>query len=428
MKQNVLVFPCGSEIGLEIYKSLSYSTHFKLFGGSSVSNHGEFVYKNYIADIPMVEDPEFINVINGLIKKYNIDYIFPAHDSVVLKLAQEKASGNLNAQVVVVTSPLRTCEIARSKSLTYKELAGKVLVPKTFLKAAEVKKDDYPVFLKPDIGQGSKGVHVANNKNELDFYRGQDSGLLILEYLSGKEYTIDCFTNKDGELLFCEGRERLRINNGISVRSETVIDGRFKSIAENINKTITFRGAWFFQVKENKAQDLVLMEIATRIAGTMGLARCKGTNLPLLSLFDASGKDVSIIENQYSMNIDRALNNSYKHDIVYNHVYIDFDDLVILRDKVNVSAMTFIYQCINKGIKVYLITRHRKDLDASLKKYRLQNTFDKILWIKGDDEKHTCIKQKDAIFIDDSFEERKKVYDECGVPVFDAHMIESLME
>jgi hypothetical protein len=38
MKKNVLVFPCGSEIGLEIHKSLSYSTHFTLVGGSSVDD------------------------------------------------------------------------------------------------------------------------------------------------------------------------------------------------------------------------------------------------------------------------------------------------------------------------------------------------------------------------------------------------------
>ena len=30
--KNVLVFPCGSEIGLEINRALSQSKHFKIFG------------------------------------------------------------------------------------------------------------------------------------------------------------------------------------------------------------------------------------------------------------------------------------------------------------------------------------------------------------------------------------------------------------
>ena len=46
--KKVLVFPCGSEIGLEIYRSLKYNKDFELIGGASVNDHGEFIYENYI--------------------------------------------------------------------------------------------------------------------------------------------------------------------------------------------------------------------------------------------------------------------------------------------------------------------------------------------------------------------------------------------
>lgn len=45
---NVLVFPCGSEIGLEVHNALKYDKHINLVGLSSVSSHGRVVYKNYI--------------------------------------------------------------------------------------------------------------------------------------------------------------------------------------------------------------------------------------------------------------------------------------------------------------------------------------------------------------------------------------------
>jgi hypothetical protein len=89
--KNVLVFPCGSEIGLEVNQSLAYSTHFTLFGGSSVDDHGKFVYKNYIEGLPFLDSPNFINEINRTIKRYKIDYIIPAHDSAVLKLAENQS-------------------------------------------------------------------------------------------------------------------------------------------------------------------------------------------------------------------------------------------------------------------------------------------------------------------------------------------------
>lgn len=34
----------GSEIGLEIYRSMKFRKHFHLVGGSSVNDHGRFVF------------------------------------------------------------------------------------------------------------------------------------------------------------------------------------------------------------------------------------------------------------------------------------------------------------------------------------------------------------------------------------------------
>jgi hypothetical protein len=426
MKNNVLVFPCGSEIGLEIYKAMAYSTQFELIGGSSVDDHGMFVYKNYINEIPFVDAPGFTRKINDIIKAYKIDLIFPAHDSVVLKLAQESAEGTVECQVV--TSPVKTCEKVRSKLKTYKAFNGIIPTPRVFESIYDVSQDDFPVFLKPEIGQGSKGTNIAHSLEEIAFYLSKDSSLLILEYLPAKEYTIDCFTDKDGKLRFCKGRERIRISNGISVKSSMVDDERFRLLTEKINAELTFRGAWFFQVKEDREGALVLMEIAPRIAGTMGLVRCKGVNLALLSAFDALGYDVSVFENSYDMVIDRALKTLCKHNIEYNHVYLDYDDLVLFENKINPYILAFVFQCLNKSVKVHLLTRHNQDLDKSLKNYRLTHLFDDIIWLKNGESKADYITHSDAIFIDDSFDERRKVHEAKHIPTFDAHMIESLME
>lgn len=426
MRSKVLVFPCGSEIGLEVHKSLKYSIHFEIIGGSSVEDHGIFAYKNYIGDIPSVDDPSFISEINTVIDKHKIDFVFPTHDSVVLKLSQEQAAGNLNCQVI--TSPIKTCEVARSKLKTYKEFSDTIATPRVYTNVEEINESNLPVFLKPEIGQGSKGTQLAKTIDEVKVNLEKDSSLLILEFLPGKEYTVDCFTNKDGELLFCEGRERSRIMNGISVNSRTIENPKFKEIALAINNKLEFRGVWFFQLKENKSGDLVLMEVAPRVAGTMGLVRAKGVNLPLLSLFDAMDQQVDIFENNYETVIDRALQNRYKHNIQYSHVYVDFDDLVIYEDKVNLEVVAFLYQCINKNIKIHLLTRHKYDPNETLKKYRLSNIFDEVIWLQNGEDKSDYIKEKDSIFIDDSFAERKKVHDILGVPVFDSHMLESLME
>jgi hypothetical protein len=423
IKKNVLVFPCGSEIGLEIHRSLSFSTHFNLFGGSSVSDHGEYVYQNYIGDIPIVESVGFLDTINKVIKENAIDFIIPAHDSVLLALALERFAGKLDA--ALVASPLDTCELTRSKSLTYKRFSGVIPTPEIYDPSQTAV---FPVFLKPDIGQGSKGTYTANSVTDVAFYLSKDPTLLVLEYLPGKEYTIDCFTNRDGNLLFAEGRERSRISNGISVNSMSVKDKEFYELATIINRTINFRGAWFFQMKRRANGELVLMEIGPRIAGTMGLVRNKGVNLALMSLFDAMDYQVSVAENDIELDIDRALQNSYRHNIKYDHIYLDFDDMVIYEGKINPAIMAFVFQSFNKGKKVTLLTKHKANLAQTLERYHLSGIFDDILWISDEEEKSTYITHKNSIFIDDSFAERKSVAEALGIPTFDSSMIESLME
>ncbi len=421
-KKRVLVFPCGSEIGLEINRALANDIHFELFGASSLPDHGKFVYKNYIEGIPYVEDNNFISTINNICEEYSIDFIIPAHDSVVLKLAQN--AEKLKAKVI--TSPLETCEIARSKKRTYEILKDTILCPKTY--NIDDENIEYPIFIKPDVGQGSQGAKKINNKKELDIEYNNNKNIVISELLTGKEYTIDCFTDRYGQLLFAGGRQRTRIKSGISVNSYPVDNPEFIAIAEKINSVIKFRGMWFFQLKENKDGKLALLEIAPRIAGTMGMYRGLGINFAQLALYDAMDFKVDVIKNNFNIEIDRALFAKYKHNIEYNTVYIDFDDTIIFNDKVNTDAIKFLYQAKNENKKIILITKHANDVKQTLAKLHIcDSLFDEIIHLKKEDEKSVFIKDKNSLFIDDSYSERKKVFENLNIPVFGIDALEVLI-
>lgn len=419
--KKILVFPCGSEIGLEIHRSLKYSKDFTLYGGSSVNDHGQYVYDNYIANLPPVENEDFITAINSVIKKHKIDFVFPAHDSVVLKLAQEVE----NIEAEIITSPLTTCEVSRSKRKTYEVFKGIVSTPKIFDEEASL---HFPVFLKPDVGQGSKGVLKAESSIEVEQALRKNPGLMVLEYLPGKEYTVDCFTNTEGDLMFVQARERIRVTNGISVNSRPIEASVFNEIAQKINSNLRFRGVWFFQVKENYNKELVLMEIAPRVAGTMALCRMQGVNLPLLSLYEFMGIKTSILKNNFKIEIDRALHSRYKLDIQYEKVFVDFDDAIILNGKVNELMIAFLYKCLNQGKKCILITKHVKAVKETLKEHRIsEDIFDEIISIKREEEKSAHI-TTNSIFIDDSFSERQKVFEKLAIPVFDISEAVELIE
>ncbi|MEK5107495.1 ATP-grasp domain-containing protein [Cytobacillus sp. FSL K6-0129] len=422
--KNVLIFPCGSEIGLEINNALKYSKNINIYGGSTVSDHGRFVYSNYVS-IPSINDDDFISSLNEVIKKFSIDYIFPAHDSVVLLMSLQ--AKKINAQII--TSDSKTTDICRSKGKTYDFFKEEDFIPFVYKNVDEV--NDFPVFLKPDVGQGSKGIALAGNQNQLNYIYTNNDNMLILEYLPGKEFTIDCFTDRLGELRFVGMRERRRIKSGISVNSvNLLVDTRVRDIAEKINNKLNFRGVWFFQLKEDNQGSLKLLEISPRIAGTMGLYRNKGVNLPLLSLFDRMNLDIDIVENGYNIEIDRAFINRFSMDFEYQRVYLDFDDSITLNGKVNPYVMMYIYQCNAKGIEVILITKHEKDINDTLNELKIdKQLFKNIIHLTKESQKHLYIdKDIKSIFIDDSFSERKEVYREHNIPVFDIDAIESLID
>ncbi len=417
----VLVFPCGSEIGLEVQRALAQSIHFELIGGSSCQDHGQYAYTNYIGDMPYITDPDFIEKLNAIIKNEKIEYIIPAHDEVITFLAINR--GVVDAEIV--TSPSDTCVTCRSKRATYDVFSSLIKTPHVYLNDIP---EWFPVFMKPDVGQGSKGTKVINDYKEMEFYRDREPNLLMLEYLPGKEFTVDCFTDQHGRLRFCSARERGRIANGISVNTKIVHHSDFESIASIINGAINLRGAWFYQVKENAKGILTLLEIAPRIAGTSAITSVNGVNLIELSLYDRMGIDINLYSNNLDVEVDRSLSSKIKFKYDFSHIYVDFDDTLHVNGDVNYEMIAFIYKMRAADKKIHLITKHSGNIFKSLDELNVcHGVFDEIIHIGKCDNKSDYIDSFPAIFIDDSFKERKNVSEKLGIPSFSVDIIRMLI-
>ncbi len=422
----IMVFPCGSEIGLELHRSLKDIRFIELYGASSVEDHGAWVYRNYIGDIPYITDPTFVDVLNRYIDEHEIDFIFPALDSVVLALS--KCRDQLHAKLL--TCPDETVELCRSKSKTYARLAGSDFLPAIYASPEEI--PAYPVIIKPTESQGSQGFMILQNEEQLRYELSvRKDEQVVCEYLPGEEYTIDCFPDRHGKLRYASCRNRNRTRNGISVNSALMQpDARVREIAEEINTKMTFRGVWFFQLKRNAAGEYKLLECATRVAGTMCVERAAGVNLALLTVFDALDYDVDIPEQLSGVVVDRALHNLFRLDIDYREVYMDFDDTLIVHGKVNFTVLRFIYQCVERKIPVILLPRHDTDVVLDLKAYRIDPAlFDKIVCLPRSERKIDHVSPApNALFVDDSFAERKSMQDAYGVWALGVDAVEALLD
>ena len=421
--KNVLVFPAGTEIAFEIYDALYRSKFVKLFGATSVPCHAEFVFENCAEDVPYPNHPDFPDKINEVVDRWKIDYIYPAHDSALLALT--RLQDRLHAQVI--TSAPETVEICRDKNRTYAFLAGADYLPAFYADADAV--PEYPVFIKPAVGQGAQGARRIDSRAQLEEALAGGTDYAICEYLPGEESSVDCFTDRHGRLLLASPRSRERIRAGIAVRSRNLPeDPSITAIAEDLNRRFSFRGAWFFQIKKSRSGAWRLMEAAPRVAGTMGLTRNRGANLPLMTLFDRWNYVLDLLLNEQQLLLDRAFISRFHSDLQYQKVYVDYDDTVIINGKVNGELMRFLYQARDAGKELILLSRHSRELGEDLKRFAIsEDLFTRVIRLKDGEEKTDHI-EGDAIFIDDSFAERRRVKEACGIPVFDVDMVESLLD
>lgn len=342
-KVNVAVFPCGSEVGLEINRALRFSRHFKLFGINSVNDHGRMVFENYMGSLPAFKEPDFIDVLKKTVQRHQIRFLIPTMDEVAsfLKVREDE----LGCEVVCAET--ETIQLLTSKSQTYSKLKDVLPVPELYTEFNEIK-NHLPVFTKPDIGYGSRNVELVVSEKQLNKRWEEREGLLFIENLPGKEYTIDCFSDKESNVLFTGPRLRNRIRMGISVNTIPVELEGIETIAQKISVTLGLKGTWFFQMKENEKGKLTLLEVASRVGGSMALNRLKGVNFVLLDLFQRLDYPVAIHEyNLPNMELERAFNCKLVSDLVFDTVYVDFDDCLLMEDKLNTQLVHFLFQQIN---------------------------------------------------------------------------------
>lgn len=425
MKTNVLIFGGGSYNALQVYFSLKDTVCYHPILASGVDNHSTFVSCDAVIDLPYDSDPRFIDALNRCIAERDIRFVIPTHDTGALRLMEHE--DEINA--VVVCSSLETTRICRYKSLTYEKLAGLDFVPRTY--RMEDEQIEFPIFAKDDAGQGGRNAFRIADRAALDCLPVGISYVLC-EYLPGEEITVDCFTDRHGELRFVQPRSRARLLNGISARAEIIpLTEEIQEMAEAISRRISFRGYWFMQCKKDLRGRYKLMEISTRFAGSFGITRNLDVNLPLMALADFSDMDVAFCPNPCKIVGDKAYIDRYRIDYAYDRVYIDFDDtLVFDRKRYNTEAMRFLYQCLNQEKRLVLITKHAYDLRQTAAALRFDlGLFDEIIEVPPEQMKYEYMDNTvPSIFIDNAFAERMQVKEKLGMPAFDISNIEALID
>ena len=284
----------------------------------------------YLADkryiVPMGTDPNYVKAMLSICKSEGAEVVLPLSSMELLALSRSvEEFEKVGAKVLV--SNYESVRIALSKHLVYEFLESHGLgdvVPRhrlinTYAELREALEDlgfpEKPVVVKPPASKGQRGFRVLieglrdfreiyeskptdpfmDASTFLRMYRDSGEGreLLVMEYLPGKEFTVDALC-LEGEPIVVVPRERVKVVQGISVIARVVRNEELIRITESIIKLLRFSYVINVQFKYGPHGRPKLLEINPRVAGTVCATIEAGANLPYLAMKLALNEDFEV--------------------------------------------------------------------------------------------------------------------------------------
>lgn len=237
------------------------------------------IYADYFVQVDIKNFEKNLEVA----KEYNVDAVVSDQTDIGVPTAAW-ISEQLKLKGIGYDTSLRFTDKYVMKSA----LDGKgIPIPKFSLaksigQACEIAENfGYPIIIKPPSNQSSRGVYCIHNADELKIFfsmtkkMSQDGLVLIEEYIDGKEYTVEGFTNKGvASTLAISDKEHFENNSCVASKltypPDTNDELYFKICSMN-NKIVETLGLPFgithaeFRVKNGIPY---LIEVAARGGGT----------------------------------------------------------------------------------------------------------------------------------------------------------------
>lgn len=237
-------------------------------------------------------DPGVIEHLHSVVEEYRIGLLIPFVDAAV-GIAGTYVNKYNDAWSPVVDPSLAEILFDKLASASAFEEAA-LDIPETYRSGRPV----FPLIAKPRHGSASKGLIVINDIPEFRrIDKVRDEYILQRYYPERQEYTVDCYVDRDGDVMCISPRERLEVINGEVSRTITVDSPELCESALKTIEGLGLRGAVTIQyLRDKETGRLMLMEINPRLGGGVVCSVHAGADIPRLMLEDALGMKSDPIE------------------------------------------------------------------------------------------------------------------------------------
>lgn len=288
IKQNILISGLGGSLFPTLHNYLKEK--YNLFYVDSNSNLDK-IYKDYNFFLaPLIESKKYIKFIKNIIKKNKINYYIPLIDEEIT--GAKKLEGWEGVKVISPTTQFSELCLDKHKLMQCLNNLNISNLP-SYLGNDFINQLKYPLFVKPNIGRGSRGIRKINNKDQLKAYFTLEDTppeeTLIQPFIQGKEYTVGINVNPNNEILsICSKRiiEKKGITRIGIIEDNTHITKACKEITEQLKPC----GPFNVQLMLDKNNYVHIFEINPRFSTTTIMEYASGLDL-ISSYIEYSDKE-----------------------------------------------------------------------------------------------------------------------------------------
>ncbi|MFD1037175.1 ATP-grasp domain-containing protein [Virgibacillus byunsanensis] len=287
-KYTILLTSAGGLTGVYLSKHFKKSGLYRIVAidMSDTTPLNNWVDAFYV--VPSVEDKEYIPVLESIVLKEEVDIIIPITSYDINLFSKQKVKDNFpNVKMLLmedqdnrILSNKRTC-------YEYLELLG-IKSPQVYKSIEEV---NFPCILKPMEGSGSKDTVKIENNIDYNYWSEKVHDYFLVEYIGGKEFTVDCLFDNNGKCLGANVRERIKISGGGATVTRNDYSQNINKVIQILENTRKIKGPINFQFKRMDSGECCIFDFNTRFASG-------GLPLTVESGFDIPNRLIQMILNE----------------------------------------------------------------------------------------------------------------------------------
>lgn len=184
----------------------------------------------YFADdsrtVPPVLDYDYVPRLIEIANQARIALIVPTIDTELLALAQNKSRIERETSAKVLISDEAVVSVCRDKRRTQEFFESNGFGAPNMVSDAQIALGEValPAFVKPAGGSSSVNAFPARTREELDFFVRYVPNPIVQEYVAGQEFSVDAFSDFEGNPISVVPRVRLATRSGEISRGRVVRD------------------------------------------------------------------------------------------------------------------------------------------------------------------------------------------------------------